>query len=177
MSDDERTENLVDFVKLKERAEAGAPFTHRRHPFKLGECRHARGFDVDTQDHEVTCRACGKIVDAFKAITIVAFEWDWNASHESRKELEAQVTRLSAEVDKLKAIRSRERAELSIPGKHVRKALRDLAELLKRYAAGDRARGDKKSAGAYESAAHRVRTTAEHLVDGFIQGEGKAEQC
>jgi hypothetical protein len=171
----EKPDNLVNFVKAKERIDGGAPFVRKPCSYKQGACKHQGGFDVDPDQHEVECSTCGKLVDPFKAILIVANEWDWRSSHEQKRQLQAELERLQADVEKLKALRSKLKGEVTIPGKHVRKKLRELTKELEKCAAYRTGRGDKTGAEAYARAAFLVRGEGEHMVDGLLKEEGLAD--
>lgn len=64
------------------------------------ECRHQR-LEVDESNRKVTCKDCGREVDAFEALVIVAdtageVQRTWEAMRKAHRDLAAYVPRLRA---------------------------------------------------------------------------------
>lgn len=171
VSDDaDKFGKVLPFPSLRELQDTGGPVS--RVPPKHYPCNHDVGITVDDHEREVTCKGCGKTIDAFEALLKLSTDWDWTRSLDAKRQLRAEVEALHKQIERLKANRTRLTREASISVATVRKVFKDVGAKLVRMAHHARGGDDKAAAQAYDYAAYQLRAYA----DRFGSDDGESSE-
>jgi len=162
MTDDKPLSNVVAFPSLREMADSGGPVSRVRKPYDA--CRHDRGVTVDDVDRVVTCKRCGKSVDAFDALESLAASWDWERTREAMQQAQQDAEKLYKEVDALKRKRATVRRTGQIEVARVKQAFKEVeAHLSQQRAQETRDRAGERAAEAIGRALYIRRDVAAKL--------------
>lgn len=158
---DDKPDNVVAFLSLKEMRDSGGPVTRKPRDHS---CYHAMyGVLIDEEPRIVTCRQCGKPVDAFDALATLAARWDWSNTQRVKKDAEDEATKVLADLDKLKSARSRLKSSSSVKWSAVTKTLTALDLRLEKEAAACRGADNKAGAIALTGFRMWLRVAREEL--------------
>lgn len=162
--------NVITFPKLQELKESGGPVVRERR--KHDECRHGEnGVTVNENDRTTKCRRCQKVIDPFEALLSITHYWDWEHTRQAKRMATEEAEKVHAELERLKAARSKARRSGAIRADSVTKTLNALIERLKRRSAGARSRGEKVAAEELSSFEFEIRQAKELLVAGKLEAD------
>jgi hypothetical protein len=158
-------DNVLVFPSLREMKESGGPVS--RKPRDYAQCQHGHGVTVDGVDRTVTCKKCGKLVDAFEALLSLAHNWDWEHTRHAKAEANKEAEKVLADLQRLKAQRSNARNTGALSTASVKKVLTAIVHSLRAHIARQpRDKENESIVDAYQDAIRLVEYGRAQLLDG-----------